>query len=500
MTDKLKKFVQEHRDQMDVHEPSPEMWNALSKQLIKKSFLNGLLQNSVGKLLLVGAAIVTAVAVYTFVSNKDDQKNNQEAITSATDPESNLSEGTQSTVIGDNNNSADGAGITNETINSTQFSGAKPESTVTDIKRHTVIVYYNLDRMSGGGVSNNFYNGAGTKVDPRALSSGNNGPSKYFVSTAVKNLTCSGNKSGQIDITPIGNKESYSFLWLPVNKTTEDISGLNAGTYTLSITDSHGSVGTFTYTVTEPTPISLSVSSEQAHCGLNNGLAVVTVNTGGPGPYVYSWNNGGTDASINNLASGSYNVTVVDNLGCKGVTSVNIGSAAGVRSVFTASLPGENAPLKVNFSNTSFGATMWTWKFGDGETDSNRNTSHTYAREGTYNACLIVQNAAGCKDSSCSNIMVNPAHSVMVPNVFTPNGDGKNDNFVIATKEVEKIEVYVYDQLGAKVWEYAGPVAVWDGTTNTGQPAIDGNYIYVYKAYGTDAKIVESKGIVRLAR
>ncbi|MBL7891982.1 MAG: gliding motility-associated C-terminal domain-containing protein [Bacteroidia bacterium] len=497
MTDKLKQFVQEHRDQMDVHEPSPEMWNALNKQLMKKPFLKGLLQNSVGKLLLVGATIVTAVAVYTFTSNKEDQKNKQETTTY---PESNLSESKQSPLIADDKISGDDSGKMNETISGTQLSGAKPESTVTDIKHHTVIVYYNLDRMSGGGVSNNFYNGAGTKIDPQASSANSNGPSKYFVSTAIKNLTCSGNKSGQIDITPIGNKESYSFLWLPVNKTTEDISGLSAGTYTLSIADSHGSVGTFTYTVTEPAPVSLSVSSEQAHCGLNNGSASVVVNTGGPGPYIYSWNNGGNDASINNLASGSYNVTVTDNLGCKGVASVNVGSVSGVRSVFTASLPGENAPLKVNFSNTSFGATMWTWKFGDGETDLNRNTSHTYAREGTYNVCLIVQNTAGCKDSSCSNIMVNPAHSIMVPNVFTPNGDGKNDNFVIATKEVEKIEVYVYDQLGAKVWEYSGPVAVWDGTTNTGKPAIDGNYIYVYKAYGADDKIVESKGIVRLAR
>lgn len=498
MSDKLKQFVKEHRDQMDVHEPSADMWNSLNKQLGKKSFLNKLLQNNAGKLLLAGSAIVATVAVYTFTAHKNDQDNR--IVNNTTSADKNISENAGSRVAADDQNNTGDQTKANETINNTELSNAKPESTVTDVKRNTVIIYYNVDRLSGGSVSNNFYNGAKTRGDQPAASINTGGPTQLVASAAVTNIKCKGDRSGQIDITPVGNRESYTYMWSAGNKTTEDICGLSAGTYTLSVTDSRGGVGTYTYTITEPAAMALSVTADHARCGSNNGTAAVTVNTGGPGPYNYLWNNGAATASINNLSSGSYNVTVTDNNGCRGVANVIIGNIAGVTSAFTVTRQADGDPFKVNFVNSSSGANTWTWKFGDGETDAGRNASHTYAREGTHHACLIAQNTSGCRDSSCSNIMVNSSVSFTVPNVFTPNGDGKNDVFIIATKEINKVEVNIYDELGAKVWEYSGPSAMLDGNTGSGKPAIDGNYIYVFKAYSANDKVYEQKGIVKLAR
>ncbi|RYC67823.1 gliding motility-associated C-terminal domain-containing protein, partial [Spirosoma sordidisoli] len=72
-----------------------------------------------------------------------------------------------------------------------------------------------------------------------------------------------------------------------------------------------------------------------------------------------------------------------------------------------------------------------------------------------------------------------------LPNVFTPNGDGKNDTFrpMRCERFVERVELVVYNRWGAKVFESSGPTVNWDGRTSDGQELPSGLYYYQATVY-----------------
>ena len=75
---------------------------------------------------------------------------------------------------------------------------------------------------------------------------------------------------------------------------------------------------------------------------------------------------------------------------------------------------------------------------------------------------------------------------LLVPNVFTPNGDGANDEFRVAYRSIKEFHCWVYNRWGHLVYEWTDPAKGWDGTIG-GKPAAEGAYFYVIRALGTDA-------------
>ncbi len=144
----------------------------------------------------------------------------------------------------------------------------------------------------------------------------------------VVHVDCYGAATGSIDITPSGGTPSYLFAWSSPNGftgTTEDISGLAAGVYSLTITDDHGCSRDFPdlVTLTETPQITASFSITDLNCGLplpSNDGAIDASISGGLPAYTFSWTgpNGFTDNTedISALEPGDYVLEVTDNLGC----------------------------------------------------------------------------------------------------------------------------------------------------------------------------------------
>lgn len=150
-------------------------------------------------------------------------------------------------------------------------------------------------------------------------------PTALAATAVIGNVSCPSGNNGSVKIVPSGGYAPYTYLWLPVNKTTATISNLVAGTYTVTVTDAIGCKLTVAQTVTQPLPISITFAATGVSCfGGTDGTANAIV-TGGTPPYSYKWSVGnGTTASIAGLGIGTYTVTVTDNAGCKAAASVAI--------------------------------------------------------------------------------------------------------------------------------------------------------------------------------
>jgi gliding motility-associated-like protein len=89
----------------------------------------------------------------------------------------------------------------------------------------------------------------------------------------------------------------------------------------------------------------------------------------------------------------------------------------------------------------------------------------------------------GCKSEA--NVLVNvtePCGELIVPNVFTPNGDGKNDQFTINAPGLTQFSIKIYDRWGNEIFYSTNLNIAWDGYTNSGEPVSAGTYFYILKA------------------
>jgi hypothetical protein len=128
-------------------------------------------------------------------------------------------------------------------------------------------------------------------------------------------VTCNGGNDGAISINVIGGTSPYSYLWSNL-QTTEDISGLAAGWYTVTVTDVKGCSTSGSWEVLQPTAISISETITHQSCpAITDGAVDIEV-SGGYSPYSYLWSNGSTLQDISGLSAGTYTITVTDATGC----------------------------------------------------------------------------------------------------------------------------------------------------------------------------------------
>src|SRR3954470_18299485 len=149
--------------------------------------------------------------------------------------------------------------------------------------------------------------------------------------------------------------------------------------------------------------------------------------------------------------------------------------------------------VNVDFTDNTPGSVTSQWNFGDpgsglANTAAGSPASHTYSNEGDYCVELYVSNAGGCLDTARSCLMVEGEATIFIPNVFTPNGDGNNDVWMVSSQHMAEIAYDIYDRWGLKIASWNGLTGGWNGHTKNGKLAPDGTYYYVLKAKGENGK------------
>lgn len=145
-------------------------------------------------------------------------------------------------------------------------------------------------------------------------------------------ISCNGLSDGSIDIGTTGGTAPYTYTWSN-GGTTEDLSGLGAGTYDVAAIDANACVSSTTsVTITEPTAITSSATSTDELIGADGSINLTV--SGGTPPYSYSWDNGaGIVEDPSGLIGGTYTCTITDANGCTHTEVVVVDSQVGIFEV-----------------------------------------------------------------------------------------------------------------------------------------------------------------------
>ncbi|HLP14235.1 MAG TPA: gliding motility-associated C-terminal domain-containing protein [Flavobacteriales bacterium] len=130
------------------------------------------------------------------------------------------------------------------------------------------------------------------------------------------------------------------------------------------------------------------------------------------------------------------------------------------------------------FTDTSAGATSWSWAFGDGNTATTQNPLYQYSDAGTYTIILTVSNGT-CTDTA--TLVIDANGGIVVPNVFSPNGDGINDGWFVLTGNLAEYDLQIFNRWGQLMFGSTDISQKWDGNYN-GTACVEGTYYYVLKA------------------
>jgi gliding motility-associated-like protein len=268
------------------------------------------------------------------------------------------------------------------------------------------------------------------------------GPTSITVTAVLTNANCNGVANGAIDLTVSGGTPGagYTYSWTPNNVSTEDLSSIPAGTYSVQITDANGCVVDTSFVITEPVSIDGQEIIASATCFGNCDGSITLNPIGGVGPYTYSWTPvAPNSATITNLCPGPQTATITDSQGCAFVAVYNIPSLTTITAstfvvnnlcfndcngVLTATnIAGGSAPYTINWNDPNFQT---------GNTATNLCT-------GSYSA--IVTDANGCFSQIPAD--VSSSSQVTFTPVVTEPGCGLCDGLIVVNPS-GGIPVYTY--------------------------------------------------------
>ena len=280
-------------------------------------------------------------------------------------------------------------------------------------------------------------------------------------------------------------------------------SGSGFGPYTVK----YGASGVINLTVKDGTCVSVAPSilvnviPKPVADFAPNALAgcipfTVTFNNKSQNSDAYRWElgNGTTATSVNPSNTynntGVYTVKLVASSQGKCYDSITKTNLITVKSYPVASFtvsPVENKPVELHDANFSFvngtyDAASYKWDFGDYTSATTTNASHQYQLPGNYVVTLHATNDIGCEDTAVRQfMMVIPDKVLIIPNVFSPNGDGVNDTWEIAgLRGVTNCSVEIFNRWGQQVYNSHGYSNPWDATWK-GKPVAVGTFYYIIK-------------------
>ncbi len=236
-------------------------------------------------------------------------------------------------------------------------------------------------------------------------------PSVLVANGTAASVTCNSACNGSAAVAPTGGTAPYSFSWssptsTPSTSSTNSITSLCPGVVTATVTDSKTCTATYSFNITQPPAVTLTVTKTDLTCGnVCNGTASVSA-SGGLGPFTYSWSpSGGTAAQATGLCAGDYTCTVTNNGNCINTITVNIATPPTLTATPTqTNLICNNACIGAINLNPSGGTGAYSYSWSPSVSTGSTATSLC---AGAYTFTL--GDALGCRFSNTVTITEPPS-------------------------------------------------------------------------------------------
>jgi len=286
------------------------------------------------------------------------------------------------------------------------------------------------------------------------------------VTKEITNITCAGMNNGKAVAAGAG-AGPWTYVWKnadgSVLKTTNNsfstdtLSGLSEGIYTLEVSGSPCGAEIDTFIIANPAPLELIAGFSDVSCNGQNDGSALAYASGGVAPYDYLWSNGATTASLGLVPAGEYTVSIKDANGCSSWFSASISAPVVAdfgSSVDTVSIASNDS---VVFNNASSGARYYEWNFGDkSPVNTTLNPKHMYDQPGTYTVVLVAHDSI-CFDTATKIVVVKGTlpTSIVTPSLYDELIDVYYDNgevfLAFDLPRNENVTIQVTNMLGENV-------------------------------------------------
>jgi gliding motility-associated-like protein len=295
------------------------------------------------------------------------------------------------------------------------------------------------------------------------------------VDASVTPISCGGAGDGAITVTPLATGPfTYSWNTTPA-QSSPTITGLDGGTYTVTVSDAADCDTTLTFVLSEPAVLSVQVEGTTPLCA-NAEATATALASGGTGPFDIAWNTGTSGPGITYSFSGSGQLvaTVTDANGCSAADSLQVVVEQAPGSAFTASADTACAGSLITFTALSGNADSLAWTLGSGGTNDAPVVSALYNTPGTEVITLVAFGPNGCASAATSDtLQVAPQPELLL--LAEP----------IACERALRVQLAVSDADNCALWLNGAPVGSTCAGNLTMPVADEGDYDLVLTASNT---------------
>ncbi|MBT3647380.1 MAG: T9SS type A sorting domain-containing protein, partial [Flavobacteriales bacterium] len=257
-------------------------------------------------------------------------------------------------------------------------------------------------------------------------------PDTLDLAITITDVNCNGGSDGAISTTVLGGTTPYTYAWNTGSSAT-GLTGLTAGTYTITVTDDNGCDTALAAVVQEPGTILNTFSSIAISCNGATDGSLIASGSGGTSPFSYSWSSGSSSDTASNLGAGTYTVTITDSNGCSNIFS----SALTEPTLLVASIvledstgcAGDSSGMAI--AGAAGGTSPYSYAWPAGLTASNDTLFNVPA--GTY--IVTVTDDNGCVDTATAAIFGPDSIFLSIDSFVNVTCVGGNDGYasVLAT-------------------------------------------------------------------
>jgi len=307
-------------------------------------------------------------------------------------------------------------------------------------------------------------------------------------------VSCTGFNDGTISVVATGGCTPFTYSWShDATYTLPNATGLTAGNYTISVTDAAGQQQQLQVTLDEPPLLTDNSSSVNISCFGEIDGSVSLAATGGVPPYIYS-----AGPQIDNMPAGTYNYTITDDNSCQLAVAITIQEPPSINITGTdyfSIFCGESVTMDVNVTGGT-GILGYSWDFSnlldcptceDPVATPDKSTVFT----------LTTTDDRGCTETF--SVLVEADCNVFIPNTFTPNADGQNEEFRVYAGGVRYFEMRIFNRWGHEIFTSQDVDKGWTGKFHDND-APQGVYVYDIYLVMPNGEERNVKGHVNLIR